>query len=96
VACACNPCYICDRDQEDHDSRAAWANSSARTYFKKTLHKKGTGGVAQGVGPEFKAQYHKKEKKKRKLLLALMHNFVIILTIIFFPLAKQHPKFHYL
>jgi glutamine amidotransferase-like uncharacterized protein len=34
-----------------------------RPYLEKTLHKKG-GGVAQGVGPEFKPQYCKKKKKK--------------------------------
>jgi hypothetical protein len=33
-----------------------------RPYFrKKTLHKKRAGGVAQGVDPEFKPQYHKKK-----------------------------------
>jgi hypothetical protein len=33
---------------------------------EKTHHKKGlvTGGVAQGVGPEFKHQYRKKKKKR--------------------------------
>jgi hypothetical protein len=30
---------------------------------KKNHHKKRAGGVAQGVGPEFKLQYHKKKKK---------------------------------
>jgi hypothetical protein len=30
---------------------------------KKTHHKKRTGRVAQGKGPEFKPQYHKKKKK---------------------------------
>jgi hypothetical protein len=35
-----------------------------RTYLEKTHHKKRTGGVAQGVGPEFKPQYHQKKKKK--------------------------------
>jgi hypothetical protein len=35
-----------------------------RPYLKKTLHKKDrSGGVAQGEGPEFKPQYHKKKKK---------------------------------
>jgi hypothetical protein len=36
----------------------------------KIHHKKRTGGVAQGVGPEFKPQHHrkKKEKKKEKIL----------------------------
>jgi hypothetical protein len=32
-----------------------------RPYFKKTHYKKRAGGVAQGVGPEFKPQYHKKK-----------------------------------
>jgi hypothetical protein len=36
---------------------------SLQNYLKKTHHKKGAsaGGVAQGVGPEFKPQYHKKK-----------------------------------
>jgi hypothetical protein len=34
-----------------------------RLYLKRTYHKKKrAGGVAQGVGPEFKPQYHKKKK----------------------------------
>jgi hypothetical protein len=28
---------------------------------------KRAGGVAQGAGPEFKSQYHKKKKRKKKL-----------------------------
>jgi hypothetical protein len=32
---------------------------------KKPSHKR-AGGVAQGVGPEFKPQYHKKKKKKEE------------------------------
>jgi hypothetical protein len=36
-----------------------WANSSRDPILKKPFTKK-TGGVAQGVGPEFKPQYHKK------------------------------------
>jgi hypothetical protein len=38
-----------------------------RLYLKKTHHKKSSDGVAQGVGPEFKPQYHKKKKKKKEL-----------------------------
>jgi hypothetical protein len=34
-----------------------------RPYLEKTLHKR-AGGVAQGVGPEFKPQYRKKKKKR--------------------------------
>jgi hypothetical protein len=33
-----------------------------RSYPEKTHHKKRPGGVAQGVGPEFKPQYRKKKK----------------------------------
>jgi hypothetical protein len=32
-----------------------------RPYFEKTHYKK-AGRVVQGVGPEFKPQYHKKKK----------------------------------
>jgi hypothetical protein len=33
------------------------------TLPQKTFHKTRLGGVAQGEGPEFKPQYHKKKKK---------------------------------
>jgi hypothetical protein len=33
-----------------------------RPYLEKFHHKKNAGGVAQGVGPEFKPQYHKINK----------------------------------
>jgi hypothetical protein len=32
----------------------------------KTCSQKRAGGVAQGVGPEFKPQYHKKKKRKKE------------------------------
>jgi hypothetical protein len=35
-----------------------------KTLFRKNLSQKSAGGVAQGVGPEIKPQYHKKKKKK--------------------------------
>jgi hypothetical protein len=34
-----------------------------KTLSQKYLNTKRAGGVAQGVGPEFKPQYHKKKKK---------------------------------
>jgi hypothetical protein len=37
-----------------------------RPYLKKTHHKKRAGGVAQGVGPEFKPQCHKRKRVKMK------------------------------
>jgi hypothetical protein len=36
-----------------------------RTYLEKDPSQKRAAGVAQGVGPEFKPQYHKKKKKKK-------------------------------
>jgi hypothetical protein len=35
-----------------------------RPYLEKPHHKKWAGGVAKGVGPEFKPQYCKKKKKE--------------------------------
>jgi hypothetical protein len=35
-----------------------------RPYLEKNLSQKRTGGVVQGVGPEFKPQYHKTKKEK--------------------------------
>jgi hypothetical protein len=35
----------------------------AKTLSQKNPLQKGAGGVAQGVGLEFKPQYHKKENK---------------------------------
>jgi hypothetical protein len=36
-----------------------------KTPSRKTLHKNRPGGVAQGVGPEFKPQYHQKTERKK-------------------------------
>jgi hypothetical protein len=62
VAHAYNPSYSGGRDQEDHHSNPILANSSQDPISKISNTKRG-GGVAQGVGPEFKLQYHKKKKK---------------------------------
>jgi hypothetical protein len=67
VAHACNPSYSGGRNQEDCGLKPAQANSFTRPYLKKTLHKKRDGGVTQGVGPEFKPQYHQKQKQKKNL-----------------------------
>jgi hypothetical protein len=42
-----------------------------RPYLEKTHHKNWVGGVAQGVGPEFKPQYHTHTKKKVLKMSAL-------------------------
>jgi hypothetical protein len=61
VAHACNLGYSGGRDQEDHYSKPAWAHSSRNPISEKIPSQKRAGGVAQGVGPEFKLEYHKKE-----------------------------------
>jgi hypothetical protein len=61
VAHACNPSYSGGRDQKDHGSKPAQANSSMRPYLQKKIQNR-AGGVAQDVGPEFKPQYCKKKK----------------------------------
>jgi hypothetical protein len=38
-------------------------HSKNKQTNKKTQHKKGDGGMIQGLGPEFKPQHHKKKKK---------------------------------
>jgi hypothetical protein len=64
VAHSCNPSYSGGRDQEDHSSKPAWANS-LRSYRENTHHpKKRAGGVAQGIGLGFKPQYCQKKKKR--------------------------------
>jgi hypothetical protein len=59
VAHSRDPSYSGGRDPEDCCSKLARANSSARPYLKNKTnkqknHNKRAGGVAQGVGPEFK------------------------------------------
>jgi hypothetical protein len=54
VAYVCNLSYSRSRDQGDGGSKPGWAKF-VRPCLKKTHHKKRAGGVAQGVGPEFKS-----------------------------------------
>jgi hypothetical protein len=62
-----------------------------RPYLKKkkTPSQKRAGGVAQGVGPEFKSQYRKKKKRKKSFsseggflmpCACIFSDFVIICT----------------
>jgi hypothetical protein len=67
VAHTYNPSYSGGRDQEDCGSKPAQVNSSRDPISKKPITKKsGDDGVAQGEGPKFKPQYHKKKKEKIK------------------------------
>jgi hypothetical protein len=53
MAHTCNSGYSRVRDQKDRGWKVAQANSSWGSISKKSSQKRG-GGVAQGVGPEFK------------------------------------------
>jgi hypothetical protein len=53
VAHTYNPSYSRDRDQEDRGLKPAQENSS-QDPISKNLTQKQVGGVAQGVGHEFK------------------------------------------
>jgi hypothetical protein len=67
MANACNPSYSRGRDQEDHGTKPAQANSSQDPVTKiKKNHKKRAGRVAQGTGLDFKHQWYQKKKKERK------------------------------
>jgi hypothetical protein len=64
VAHACNPSYSGGRDKEDCGPRPA--QIVHKTLSQKNPSQKMAGGVAQGVGPEFRPQYHKRKKKKER------------------------------
>jgi hypothetical protein len=57
VAHACNPRYSGGRDQEDRSLKPVWPNSSQDPISEKNPPQERAGGVAQGLGPEFKPQY---------------------------------------
>jgi hypothetical protein len=61
VAHACNPSYSGGRGQEDCGSKPAW---QILCETRKNPPQEKAGGVAQGVGPEFRPQNYKKKKKK--------------------------------
>jgi hypothetical protein len=56
-----NPSYSGGRNQEDLSLKPGQANNSGDPISKIPITKR-AGGVAQGEGPEFKPQYHKKKK----------------------------------
>jgi hypothetical protein len=71
VAHVCNPSYLRGREQEDHSSKPARANSSRDPILKNPTRKRAD-EVAQGIGPEFKPQYHKKKKRERESVHGFM------------------------
>jgi hypothetical protein len=65
VAHAYNLTYSRGRDQEDLSSKPNPEKQFERPYLEKTHSKKRAGGVAQGLGSEFKVQYRQKKQKKK-------------------------------
>jgi hypothetical protein len=61
MAYTCNPSYSGGRNQEDHNLKPAWANSCETLSQIYPKQKRAGGVAAQGIGPEFKTQYHKKK-----------------------------------
>jgi hypothetical protein len=66
VAHIYNPSYSGDRDQEDCSLKPDGANSLQDPILKKNHHKKRAGGVAQGIGPEFKICTTKTKRGRKK------------------------------
>jgi hypothetical protein len=64
VAHTCNPTYSAGKNQEDGSLKPAQANN-LRDPISEIPNTKKDGGVAHGVGPEFKLQYCKKKKNKK-------------------------------
>jgi hypothetical protein len=80
------PSYSGSRDQEKCSSKSARANS-LRDPISKIPNTKRAGGVAQGVGPEFKPWYH---KKKKKLFLISLYHFNIHLLVDTYRMPTIH------
>jgi hypothetical protein len=88
VAYAYNASYSGGRDQEDCSPKSA-GEIVLRDPISKICITKGAGGVAQGEGPEFKPQYHKKKKKKQYLLLTeLVQSVIRTLSNFLYPTGK--------
>jgi hypothetical protein len=65
VANACIPSYSGGRDQEDHSSKPAWANSSQDPISKKPITK--TGLVEWLKGKALSSSPNTAKKKKKKI-----------------------------
>jgi hypothetical protein len=61
-----NPSYSFRRQRSGGSQlEASLGKQYSSLYLKKPITQKRAGGVAHGVGPEFKPQYHQKKKKKK-------------------------------
>jgi hypothetical protein len=79
----CNPSYSGGRHQKDHGSKPA-RQIVCKTPISKNPSYKRAGGVAQGVDPEFKPQYHTHKKIASFSLLIILSVPVDSLAEVFF------------
>jgi hypothetical protein len=84
VTDVCNPSYSRVCDQEDCCSKPAQGNSSEDPISKQPI-KERAGGVAEGVGLEFKSQKHTKNVLQIQRIYSLVTKFF---GIIEFNLSK--------
>jgi hypothetical protein len=68
VAHTCNPSYSGGRDQEDHGSKPAQANSSARPYLKKSFTKI---GLVEWLKVKTLSSNSNTTKKKKELIVVM-------------------------
>jgi hypothetical protein len=61
-----------------------------KTLSQKTLHKNRADGVAQGEGPEFKPQYHRKKKSGGSWLNG--ENLVKVMSQAHLELKTEYPR----
>jgi hypothetical protein len=66
VAHACNPSYS---DVRRISVLSQLGQIVREILSRKNPSQKRTGGMAQGVDPEFKSQYYQKKKKKKKEII---------------------------
>jgi hypothetical protein len=66
-----------------------------KTLSRKITSQKRAGGVAQGVGSEFKPQNHqqKEKKRKKKILYMYPHSYMLLFVVLIIPLHEQSEKF---
>jgi hypothetical protein len=56
--------HTCNPTTQEAEIRRIVVQIVHETLSQKAPYRKRAGGMAQGVGPEFKLQYYKKKKKK--------------------------------
>jgi hypothetical protein len=73
MAHSCKPSYSGGKRSGGSWLEASLGKCFTTPYLEKNHHKKRTGGVAQGVEPDFKPQYCKKKQKLMLLILCYMN-----------------------